>query len=93
MDGSHLPHSLQAPFLRTYTFWGSEPTERAVVQEYEQLVPNCWNIINDRDAVPKTGKFLWMYKRPGELPFLRLHLGFNSLDVDSDTLYPLPTKQ
>ena len=30
-------------------------------------VPDTWNVINDQDTVPRSGKFLIMYKRPGQV--------------------------
>ena len=29
----------------------------AFARDYEAVVPNTWHVINDRDAVPRTGKF------------------------------------
>lgn len=30
-------------------------------------VPDTWNVINDQDTVPRAGKFVIMYKRPGQV--------------------------
>lgn len=37
-------------------------------------VPNTWNIINDQDAVPRSGKLVFMYKRPGQVTPTARHL-------------------
>ena len=35
-------------------------------REYEALIPDTWHVVNDADIIPRVGKFLRMYKRPGQ---------------------------
>ncbi|EIE18442.1 hypothetical protein COCSUDRAFT_68209 [Coccomyxa subellipsoidea C-169] len=51
---------------QVYTFGAPRPGNRAFKQEYDQLVPDTWHIINDADAVPRVGKFLVLFARPGQ---------------------------
>ena len=37
----------------------------AFARRYNELVPDTWHVINDRDAVPRIGKFFFLFKRPG----------------------------
>ena len=32
----------------------------------DQMVPHCWHIINNQDAVARSPKFLVLYKRAGQ---------------------------
>ena len=34
-------------------------------REYENLVPETWHVVNDADIIPRVGKFVRLYKRPG----------------------------
>lgn len=38
----------------------------AFARLYNQIVPDTWHVINDRDAVPRMGKFFFLFKRPGQ---------------------------
>ena len=38
----------------------------AFCRELDALVPEHWHLINDRDAVPRSGKFFVLYKRAGQ---------------------------
>ena len=34
-------------------------------RDYEELVPETWHVVHDADLIPRVGKFLRLYKRPG----------------------------
>ncbi|BDA48303.1 probable lipase at C-terminar half [Coccomyxa sp. Obi] len=51
---------------QVYTFGAPRPGNRAFKREYDQLVPDTWHIINDADAVPRVGKFVALFARPGQ---------------------------
>ena len=44
----------------------------AFARKYNSLVPDTWHIINDRDAVPRIGKFVLLFKRPGQRVRLKI---------------------
>lgn len=52
--------------ITCYTFGAPRTGNHAFARDFNEKVPNTWNIINDQDTVPRTGKFLIMYKRPGQ---------------------------
>lgn len=55
--------------------WGSIPIlhtapamccrDMLCCREYEDLVPETWHVVNDADMIPRFGKFVRLYKRPG----------------------------
>ena len=49
------------PLKHRFTSAGNHAFARA----YIKLVPDTWHVINDRDAVPRIGKLLFLFKRPG----------------------------
>ncbi|BDA45990.1 probable lipase [Coccomyxa sp. Obi] len=51
--------------LQVYTFGAPRTGNHAFAREYEALVPETWHVINDTDIVPRMGKFVRLYKRPG----------------------------
>jgi hypothetical protein len=52
--------------LTVYTFGAPRVGNHAFAREVSERVPQLWNVINDQDTVPRSGKFLFMYKRPGQ---------------------------
>ena len=40
----------------------------AFAREYQALVPNTWHVVEEKDPVPRTGKFVCLFKRPGCVP-------------------------
>jgi hypothetical protein len=52
--------------LACYTFGSPRTGNHAFAVLYNEKVPNTWHIINDQDAVAKQGKFVKLYKRPGQ---------------------------
>ncbi|BDA51088.1 probable lipase at N-terminal half [Coccomyxa sp. Obi] len=49
-----------------YTFGGPRVGNHAFAREFDQVVPHCWHIINNQDAVARAPKFLVLYKRAGQ---------------------------
>ncbi|KAK9823190.1 hypothetical protein WJX72_000942 [[Myrmecia] bisecta] len=49
-----------------YTFGAPRTGNHAFAAEYNATVPDTWHVINDQDAVARGGKFVWLYKRPGQ---------------------------
>ena len=43
----------------------SELSDILCCREYEDLVPETWHVVNDADVIPRVGKFVRLYKRPG----------------------------
>ncbi|KAK9807450.1 hypothetical protein WJX73_008432 [Symbiochloris irregularis] len=56
--GTHLP-------VTCYTFGAPRTGNHTFAREYENLVPDTWHLINDQDAVPRSGKFMFVFKRGG----------------------------
>ena len=54
------------PGLHVYTYGAPRTGNHAFARDYEACVPHTWHVINDRDAVPRSGKFFMLYKRPGQ---------------------------
>jgi len=52
--------------LSCYTFGAPRTGNHAFAYDYNDKVPDTWNVINDQDTVPRAGKFVIMYKRPGQ---------------------------
>ncbi|KAK9807443.1 hypothetical protein WJX73_007832 [Symbiochloris irregularis] len=52
--------------LACYTFGAPRTGNHTFAKEYEHLVPDTWHIINDQDAVPRSGKFMGLFKRGGQ---------------------------
>ena len=40
--------------VQVYTFGAPRPGNRAFKEEYDQLIPDTWNIINDAVSIPVT---------------------------------------
>lgn len=53
------------PKIFCYTFGAPRVGNRAFVREYDSLVPNTWQVINDEDVVARVPKFLFMFKHAG----------------------------
>ncbi|KAK9813803.1 hypothetical protein WJX73_010334 [Symbiochloris irregularis] len=49
-----------------YTFGAPRTGNHAFAKEYNKTVPDTWGLINDQDAVARGGKFLTLFKRPGQ---------------------------
>ncbi|CAL5228580.1 g11739 [Coccomyxa viridis] len=49
-----------------YTFGSPRVGNHAFAREFDKVVPHCWHIINDQDAVARAPKFLVLYKRTGQ---------------------------
>ncbi|KAK9813862.1 hypothetical protein WJX73_002319 [Symbiochloris irregularis] len=52
--------------IACYTFGAPRTGNHTFAREYEGLVPDTWHIINDQDAVPRSGKFMFIFKRGGQ---------------------------
>ncbi|CAL8466200.1 g5736 [Coccomyxa elongata] len=50
-----------------YTYGGPRVGNHAFAREFNQVVPHCWHIINNQDAVARAPKFLLLYKRTGQV--------------------------
>ncbi|CAL8466201.1 g5737 [Coccomyxa elongata] len=49
-----------------YTYGSPRVGNHAFAREFDQVVPHCWHIINNQDAVARAPKFLVLYKRAGQ---------------------------
>ena len=47
------------------TFGCPYPGNRAFAQDYQALVRDSWHVVEERDPVPRAGKFWGLFKRPG----------------------------
>ncbi|BDA51092.1 probable phospholipase A1-Igamma1, chloroplastic at C-terminar half [Coccomyxa sp. Obi] len=50
-----------------YTYGSPRVGNHAFAREFNQVVPHCWHIINNQDAVARAPKFLLLYKRAGQV--------------------------
>ncbi|KAL0026556.1 hypothetical protein WJX77_006522 [Trebouxia sp. C0004] len=48
-----------------YSFGAPRTGNHAFADDYNRMVPDTWSIINDQDVVTREGKFVFLYKRPG----------------------------
>ncbi|EIE24300.1 alpha/beta-hydrolase [Coccomyxa subellipsoidea C-169] len=51
--------------LQVYTYGAPRTGNHAFAREYEALIPETWHVVHDSDVIPRVGKFVRMYKRPG----------------------------
>ena len=51
--------------LQVYTFGAPQVGNHAFARLYKAAVPSTWDVVNDRDVVPKATKWLRVYKRSG----------------------------
>ncbi|KAK9804066.1 hypothetical protein WJX73_001449 [Symbiochloris irregularis] len=51
--------------LQVYTYGAPYPGNHSFCRSYEAVCPDTWHIVNDRDPVPRSGKFFCLFKRPG----------------------------
>ncbi|KAK9828849.1 hypothetical protein WJX72_002401 [[Myrmecia] bisecta] len=58
--------------LACYTVGAPRTGNHSFAREYNKVVPNTWQVTNDQDAVPRTGKLITMYKRPGNRVIINL---------------------
>ncbi|EIE21255.1 alpha/beta-hydrolase [Coccomyxa subellipsoidea C-169] len=49
-----------------YTYGSPRVGNHAFAREFDKVVPHCWHIINNQDAVARSPKFLVLYKRAGQ---------------------------
>ncbi|KAK9799340.1 hypothetical protein WJX73_007370 [Symbiochloris irregularis] len=56
---------IQPARLQVYTYGAPYPGNHAFCRSYDAVCPDTWHIVNDRDPVPRSGKFLCLFKRPG----------------------------
>ncbi|KAK9902208.1 hypothetical protein WJX75_007799 [Coccomyxa subellipsoidea] len=50
-----------------YTYGSPRVGNHAFAREFDKVVPHCWHIINNQDAVARSPKFLGLYKRAGHV--------------------------
>ncbi|CAL8462126.1 g1657 [Coccomyxa elongata] len=62
-------YDIQAAFgikdLQVYTYGAPRTGNYAFARDYEELVQETWHVVHDADLIPRVGKFLRLYKRPG----------------------------
>ncbi|KAK9801989.1 hypothetical protein WJX73_007271 [Symbiochloris irregularis] len=58
--------------MQVVTFGCPYPGNYAFCREYDALIPNTWHVINKRDPVPRAGKFVCLFKRPGHRVLINL---------------------
>ena len=51
--------------MQVYTYGCPYPGNHAFCQDYERLVPDTWHVVLQRDPIPRAGKLLGLFKRPG----------------------------
>ena len=51
--------------LQVYTFGCPYIGNAAFKRDYESRLRDTWHLVHDCDPVPTTGKFFWLFKRPG----------------------------
>ncbi|GMH45328.1 hypothetical protein BSKO_13285 [Bryopsis sp. KO-2023] len=51
--------------ITCYTYGAPRVGNHAFAREYDQLVPNTWQIINDEDLIPRMPKFWVLFKHVG----------------------------
>ena len=52
--------------VTNYTFGAPRVGNHAFANDYNEVVPDTWSIINDQDLVARQAKFFTWYKRPGQ---------------------------
>ena len=51
--------------VQVYTFGAPRPGNRAFKEEYDQLIPDTWNVINDAVSIFQTG--VWPKSAPHDV--------------------------
>lgn len=51
--------------VQCYTFGCPYVGNHSFARQYERSVRDTWHVIHDRDLVTRSGKFLFLFKRPG----------------------------
>lgn len=52
-------------WVQCYSFGCPYVGNHLFAQHCEASVRDTWHIVNDRDIIPRSGKFLFLFKRPG----------------------------
>jgi len=66
LDIKSLGEAREQLDVTLYTFGAPRTGNHAFARDIAAKVPNTWNVINDQDTVPRNGKFIALYKRPGQ---------------------------
>ncbi len=57
-----LQHRTQ---LLLYTYGAPQAGNHTFARLYKAAIPNAWDIVNDSDVVPRSTKYMRVYKRTG----------------------------
>ncbi|GMH44638.1 hypothetical protein BSKO_12590 [Bryopsis sp. KO-2023] len=57
---------LRSDQISCYTYGAPRVGNHAFVKEYNSLVPDTWQVVNDQDIIPRMPKFLFLYKHAGQ---------------------------
>ncbi|KAK9829664.1 hypothetical protein WJX72_007213 [[Myrmecia] bisecta] len=58
--------------LSCYTYGAPRTGNHSFAKDLKTVIPDTWHIINDQDAIPRTGKLVCLYKMPGHRVIINL---------------------